>query len=100
MTASFRSHPVITSSRPPRSGLLAAALGTALMVAAPIAMGFTAMESGREGRPMALQATLSDSPTPSVMEHSRSSAAGDQHGEFSPFVVSPRSFAAPFSLLW
>jgi hypothetical protein len=80
---------VMSSSHP--SGLLTVVLGTALMVTAPIAMGWAAMQDGHL-RPSDAQPTL-------LADGAGSSAAAPEWGgKRSRIVVSPRRYTAPITL--
>jgi hypothetical protein len=84
MTSTHPGHQVAPSGPASLSTLLTVALGTALMVAAPLTMGIAAMQEGRLGRSEAHQIILADT-------------TGGPAIEPSP-VVSPRRFTAPIRI--
>lgn len=98
MTASLPSDPVVSSGRSPCSAALAVVLGTALMVAAPLAMGIAAMQEGGGARSTAGQLTWTHTTAASAFDRFRSFGDGDQGGEPGTVVISPGSFTLPITL--
>jgi hypothetical protein len=97
MAASFSSDPVIASSRSPISAGLVVVLGTALMVAAPMAMGVAAMQGSREGR-STVPVTMASANGAAAIDNIRSTAAVALSGESRATSTASKRSTAPTNL--